>query len=111
MERAEVRAQVRQILKSFLCLYHSRTDRTRFRWLGEIIEARDILADKMSPTLRRDVRRRLPLLYRDARALAELNLLEQGESASAFPMPLVCPFTVGDILRDDWYPQQMETIR
>jgi hypothetical protein len=60
MERAAVRAQVRQVLKGFLCLMHSPGDRAKYRWLGEIVDARQILADKISPSLRRDVRGRLP---------------------------------------------------
>src|SRR4051794_37317821 len=52
-ERDAVRSQVERILIHFLKLAHSPARNPRFSWTDSIIEARSVLANKLSPTLRR----------------------------------------------------------
>src|SRR5215212_11060827 len=54
-ERDAVRSQVQRILIHFLKLAYSPARDPRFDWIDTIIDARGELADKLSPTLRRDV--------------------------------------------------------
>ena len=85
-ERDAVRNQIRRVIEHFLKLAHSPARQARFDWMALIVEARGILFDKLTPTLRRDVESMLPRLYQDGRRPAE------------------CPYRLDDLLRDDWYP-------
>src|SRR5213082_2090793 len=54
-ERDAVRSQVRRILEHFLKLAYSPAREPRFDWMDSIIDARTELADKLSPSLIRDI--------------------------------------------------------
>ena len=102
--RDAARSQIRRILEHFLKLAHSPASDPRFDWMGSIIDARAILEDQLSATLRRDLETSLPRLYRNARKQAELGLREYRENSAADSMPAECPYTLEQILADDWYP-------
>ena len=76
--------------------------------MASIVDARAILSDKISPSLRRDVRTRLPKLYLDARHRTELGLRQHHEVQAAEALPSSCPYTLDEILREDWYPEPAE---
>jgi hypothetical protein len=46
----------------------------------------------------------LPKLYAAALKKALLALEDFGEAAAVEKIPQVCPYTLADIVRDDWYP-------
>jgi hypothetical protein len=104
-ERDAVESQIRRILEHFLKLAHSPSDRPRYGWIRSIIEGRATLAQKLSPTLRRQVAARFAELYEDARELADASLREYGEDAAADALPSACPFTLDQILQRGWYPE------
>jgi len=104
-ERDAVRSQVRRILEHFLKLAYSPSSNPRFDWMGSIVDARAILEDKLSATLRRDLEEALPRLYGRARKQAELSLREFREDHAASSLPVECPYTLDQILADDWYPE------
>ena len=106
--RDAVRSQVRRILIHFLKLTYSPARGPRFNWMSSIVDARSQLADKLSPTLRRDVDETLPRHYAAARRQAALELQDFGESEAAGSLPVECPYTVDQILAEDWYPAPME---
>jgi hypothetical protein len=103
--RNAVRGQVRRILEHLLKLAHSTAERPRYGWMRSIVEARASLMDELSPTLRRDVEANLADLYKSARSGAELALHEYGEEAALQNLPATCPYSLDDILRQDWYPE------
>jgi hypothetical protein len=103
-ERDAVRSQVRRILEHFLKLAYSPASDPRYGWMGSIVEARAQLDDKLSATLRQDIETSLPRLYRNARKQAELSLREFKEAAAAVSLTAECPYTVDQILAEDWYP-------
>jgi len=107
-ERDAVRSQVRRIIEHFLKLQYSPAEQPRLGWMRSINEARSILGDKLSPTLRRDVETRLVTLYEDARYAAELALREFGEEHSARGLSTECPYTLDQILEKRWYPEPVE---
>jgi len=104
-QRDAARSQVRRILEHFLKLAHSPASDPRYGWMGSIVEARAALDDLITETLRSDVEGTIARLYRDARRRAELGLLEHGETEAAKALPVACPYTLDDVLRDDWYPE------
>jgi hypothetical protein len=107
-ERDAVRSQVRRILVHFLKLAYSPAQDPRFDGAVSIIDARAVLDDKISPSLRRDVEARLTRLYAAARKQASVDLLKYHERDAAAALPAECPYTVEQILADDWYPTESE---
>jgi hypothetical protein len=104
-ERDAVRSQVRRILVHFLKIAHSPARNPRFSWMSSIIEARSVLENKLSPSLRRDLDEALPRLYATARKQAALELQEYGEREASLSLPAECPYSIDEILADDWYPE------
>jgi hypothetical protein len=104
-ERDAVRSQVRRILEHFLKLTYSRAGDPRYGWMGSIVDARATLDDKLSATLRQDVDASLSHLYRGARKQAELSFREHREDDAAASLPAECPYTLDQILAEDWYPE------
>ncbi len=105
IERDAARSQVRRILEHFLKLAYSPAGYPRSGWRGSIIDARAELDDKLSPTLRRDVSDELRKLYLTARKRVATDLEEHQEEAAAASLPGECPYTLDQILAEDWYPE------
>jgi hypothetical protein len=96
---------VRRVLEHLLKLVYSPAPGPRYEWMGSILEARQMLEDKMTATLRQDVETELPRLYRNARRTAQLGLRAHGEGDSAGALPITSPYTLDDVLRVEWYPE------
>ena len=106
--RDAVRSRVRRILVHFLKLAYSPADEPRHGWKGSIIDARAELDDRLSPTLRHDVMGILGKLYATARKRVAADLQEYGEQSAAASLPVECPYTLDQVLADDWYPDLLE---
>jgi hypothetical protein len=104
-ERDAVRSQVVRIIEHLLKLQSSPAIDPRFDWMASIVEARRVLADKITTTLQRDVERTLPQLYSDGRELADIGLRKFGEDAGASRLPTACPYTLEEIRQRSWYPK------
>jgi hypothetical protein len=103
-ERDAVRSQIRRILEHFLKLAYSPAVDPRYGLKGSIIDARTELDDKLSPTLKHDIQAVLAKLYAAVRRRVANDLDEHGEQDAAASLPAECPFTIDQILADDWYP-------
>jgi hypothetical protein len=95
-ERFAVRGQLRRIIEHSLKLAWSLASEPRPGWHETIIDARTTLDDKLSPTLRRDRRRKLNhcTARRDGipRALSALTTSTRGRrTARRVPLPLCRP--------------------
>jgi Domain of unknown function DUF29 len=77
----------------------------RTGWFETIIDARTEIEDKITPTIRRGLLRRLPQLWQQARRNTAAALRLRGEHTAAEALPLECPYRLADLLRHDWYPQ------
>ncbi|HEX3416796.1 MAG TPA: DUF29 domain-containing protein, partial [Stellaceae bacterium] len=64
-ERDAVRSQIRRIIEHLLKLAYSPAEQPRFDWMETIVDARQELFDKLTPTLRREVENSLETLYED----------------------------------------------
>ena len=104
-ERDTCRSQVERILEHSLKLAYSPSSQPRRGWQRSIVEARSVLDNKLSASIRRDVAQQLPRLYRSARRAAILALEEYDEAEAARLLPESSPWTLDDVLRDDWYPE------
>ena len=108
-QRDAVRSQVRRIIEHLLKLQYSPATQPRPGWMRSINDARNILGDKLSATLRRDLEARLDELYDDARYQAELGLQEFGEGDAERLFPDACPYSLDQILERRWYPEPSVT--
>ena len=103
--RDAVRSQVRRILLHFLKLTHSPARDPRSDWLSSIIDARAEIEDRLTPSLRRDIEDVLPRLYTLSRKRAAAELQSHREGDAVRSLPAQCPYTVDQILAEDWYPE------
>jgi hypothetical protein len=104
-ERDACRSQAERILEHFVKLAWSPSPQPRRGWRRSIVEARSVLENKLSASIRRDLREELPRLYRNARRAAILALEDYAEAEAARLMPEASAWTLEDVLRDDWYPE------
>jgi hypothetical protein len=104
-ERDTVRSQVRRIIEHFLKLQFSPATEPRYGWMESIVDARQTLFDKITPTLRREIERELGKLYRDGRKRVAMGMTHHGEAEFADRLPGECPYKLDDVCRDDWYPE------
>ncbi len=107
-ERDAVRSQIRRIIEHLLKLANSPADPPRFDWMETIDDARQTIADKISPTLRRDAEAVLDKLFAEARRRAARGLRRYGEADAADALPQTCPYSLDEICQEDWYPVSPE---
>ena len=103
-ERHTVESQIARIIEHSLKIAYSPAEQPRYGWMGSIADARRILRQKLTPTLRRHAEGVLTELYTDGREAADLALREHGENDAAAAPPLVCPYTLEQVVSRDWYP-------
>ena len=109
--RNAVRSQLRRIIEHLLKLGYSPSEQPRPSWMRSIAEARAALRDELSPTLWRDAETMLPTLYRDGRRQAALGLQEHHEHEAVPLLPDECPYTLDQIVADEWYPERISDLR
>jgi hypothetical protein len=102
-ERSAVLSFVRLIMQHFLLVAHSPAPEQRHHWLDEVDEFRSQIEDKLTPTIRREVKAELVVLYSRARRNVARKMRRYGEEAAAAALPEACPFTLEQIL-SDWEP-------
>lgn len=103
-ERNTVRSHVRTIIEHCLKLQHARATDPRRGWMSTIGRARTGLEDQLSPSLRRDLRTNLQRIYGQARRNVARDLARFDEFDAASQIPEACPFTLRQVLDEDWYP-------
>ena len=103
--RDAVRSQVRRILLHFPKLAYSPARDPRSGWMDSIDDARAEIEDKLTATIRRDIETALPRLYTATRRRVVRELGDFGERDAARLLPSQCPYTVDQILAEDWYPE------
>jgi Domain of unknown function DUF29 len=104
-ERNAVYSRIARILEHFLKLAYSPAEPPRYGWMASILEARQALGRHLTPTLRNAARQEFPALYRDAREVAAIRMLEHGEEAAAEALPAICPYTLEQVLQRGWCPE------
>ncbi len=102
--RHAVESQLERLIEHLLKLEYSRLPEPRRRWAISVAGARHEIERRLTPTLERAVRRRLPVAYAHARQRARLAFLDHPEPEAAAALPPTCPYALEDLLRDGWYP-------
>ena len=103
-ERDAVRSQIRRIIEHFLKLAYSSAEQPRLGWMETVDDAREMLSDKLTATLRRDAEDNSGTLYAEGRRRAARALRRLGEPDAADALPQLCPYSLDEICREDWYP-------
>jgi hypothetical protein len=101
-QRDALRSWTRRIIEHLLLLQHSRAHEPRRGWSEEVLNFRSQIDDRLSATLRRDLRRQLPRLYDRARRDAKTRLQLYGESEAWARLSDRCPYTLDQVLGDFW---------
>jgi hypothetical protein len=104
-QRGAAQSQITRILEHFLKLAHSPASDPRLGWIESIIEARDALSGQLPATLRAEMDSAVEDMYRRARRRAMVGLTRYGEHTAAAVLPDASPYSLDDVLRDDWYPE------
>jgi hypothetical protein len=100
--RDALRSWTARILEHLLLLEHSPAEPPRRGWIDEIVNFRSEIERRLSRTLARDLKRRLPLLYAEARRNLQRKLERYGEPDTAARLPEECPYTLDQVLDDFW---------
>jgi Domain of unknown function DUF29 len=96
-----VESFVQQIMAHLLKLDYSGFDLPRRHWRSEIVAFRTSLERKITPSIRRKVRKALPQLYKGARDLAAASL--DAEPDLRNHLPKACPYDWAAVTeRDVW---------
>lgn len=102
--RHAVESQLERLVEHLSKLEHSALGAPRRGWAVSVSNARHEIERRLTPTLRRAIERRLPTLYAHARRTARLALLDHPEPEAAAALPETCPYTLDQLLDEDWYP-------
>jgi hypothetical protein len=100
--RDALRSWTARILEHLLLLEHSAAKEPRRGWIDEIVNFRSEIERRLTPTLERDLKRRLPQLYGEARRNLSRKLERYGEADIAARLPEACPYTFDQVLGDFW---------
>lgn len=98
-QRNALRSWTTRIIEHLLLLQHSNATEPRRGWISEIVDFRSEIEDRLTPTLRRDLQRQLPLLYDRARRNLLRKLAAHG-GANVPVLPEACPFALDQLLGD-----------
>jgi hypothetical protein len=101
-ERNSLRSWARRIIEHLLLIEYSPAEEPRRGWTDEIVNLRSEIEDRLTPTLHRDLRRRLSVLYDRARRDLARKLERYGEGHVADRLPTTCPYTLDQVLGDFW---------
>jgi hypothetical protein len=72
--------------------------------MDTIDHARAEIADRLTPSNRRDAETQLPRLHAQALRIARRALGQQGEITAAAGLPAECPYVLAQLLDEAWYP-------
>jgi hypothetical protein len=100
-----VRLRTRTILRHLLKLAHSTAAEPMPGWRETLRIQRVDLADDLTPTLHRRLCDDLGELYAQARRLAAADLADHAEADAVAALPATCPFSLEQILDEDWLPR------
>jgi hypothetical protein len=92
-----------RIVEHLLLIEHSPATGQRLHWADEIDGFRDQMKRKLSPTIRRHLKRDLRAVYADGRRLVERKMRRHDEEQAAAALPADCPYTVEQVL-GEWFP-------
>jgi Domain of unknown function DUF29 len=107
-ERDTVESFTETIIEHLLKLALSPASRPRRGWVITVAKQRAKLGRKLTTTLRDHLKAELPSVYTDMRRPFTAVLARN--QVPAEEVPPSCPFTLGQILDPDWYPENVHGV-
>jgi hypothetical protein len=105
-QRNAVRSWTARVIEHLLLLEHSPASEPRRGWINEIVTLRRDIERRLTPVLRRDLKRHLQRRYEEARSDLARKLERYDEGEVAERLPQGCPYTLDQVLGDFWPDQQ-----
>jgi hypothetical protein len=105
--RDALRSWTTRVIEHLLLLEHSAAREPRRGWVGEIVDFRRDIEERLTKALRRDLARQLPRLYVQARRGLVRKLAAFGEPETAAALPAECPYTLAQVLGDRWPEEEL----
>ena len=109
--RNAVRSQLQRILEHALKLEYSTAAEPRAGWLNSVDDARGEVEAVITPAIRAEVEPMLPKLFARARRKVARDLAAHGEKDAARALPADCPYTLDDLIADEWWPVNRHGLR
>jgi hypothetical protein len=100
--RDALRSWTVRIFEHLLLLEHSPAEPPCRGRIDEVVNFRSEIERRLSRTQARDLKRRLPLLYAEARRNLLRKLERYSEPDIAARLPERCPYTLDQVLGDFW---------
>jgi hypothetical protein len=100
--RNAVRSWTARMIEHLLLLEHSPAMEPRRGWINEIVTLRRDIERRLTPALRRDLKRQFLRLYDEARTDLQKKLLPYGDADAAARLPKRCPYILDQVLGDFW---------
>ena len=97
-ERDAVFSLAQRIIEHLLLIEYSPGADQRLHWSDEIDGFRGQMKRKLSPTIRRHLKRGFRAVYADGRRIVERRMRRHGEDRAAAALPASCPYTVEQVL-------------
>ena len=101
-QRDALRSWAAKIIEHLLLLEHSPAREPRAGWIAEIVTWRRDIDRRLTGSLRRDLKRHLPLLYEEVRSDLPKKLAAYGEAEIASRFPNSCPYILDQVIGDFW---------
>ena len=98
-----LRSWTARTIEHLLLLEGSPAKAPRRGWIDEVVNFRSEIERRLTRSLRRDLERRRPRLYAEARRNLQRKLERYGEAEIGARLPERCPWTLDQIL-GDWWP-------
>jgi hypothetical protein len=92
-----------RIIEHLLLIEHSRAINQRLHWSDEIDDFRDRIDRKLSPSIRRRLKRELHDVFARASRRVRRKMERYGETGAAASLPAKCPYTFEQVL-GEWLP-------
>lgn len=99
-----VKTQLRRLVQHLLKLEYSPAARPRRQWLNSVDNARKEMVERLTPTIKNEIEPQLEAHYALARRNAARDLLDYEESEAAAKLPKKCPYSLDQLIAEDWYP-------
>ena len=92
-----------RIVEHLLLIEHSPATDQRLHWSDEIDDFRDRIDRKLSPSIRRRLKRELADVFARASRRVRRKMERYGETGAAASLPAQCPYTLEQVL-GEWLP-------
>lgn len=102
--RNAARSHLRRLIEHALKLEYSPASEPRAGWIDTIDDARDEIAERLTPTIRQDLETHLPEIYARTLRRTYRALARAGGAKAADALPGAPPYTLAQLLEEAWHP-------